>query len=127
MKSIDEQIREALAAEDRKLIEQIDDEAGLFDMMGMTLRGKQAWMTWYMYALGFATFILGLYCLNEYFAATDLKTSLSWALAIITCIAVLIVVKVLGWQQMQKMELMREIKRLEMRVMLATERNKSAV
>ena len=125
MKSIDEQIRNALAEEDQKLIDEIDDEAGLFDMMGMTFRGKQAWITWYMYALGFATFVLGLYFLDRYFAATDIKTSLTWALGIMTCLSVLIVIKVVGWQQMMKMELMREIKRLEMRVMLAAGRGEN--
>ena len=94
-------------------------------MMGMTFRGKQAWITWYMYALGFATFVLGLYFLDRYFAATDIKTSLTWALGIMTCLSVLIVIKVVGWQQMMKMELMREIKRLEMRVMLAAGRGEN--
>jgi hypothetical protein len=32
--------------------------------------------------------------------------------------------EIMGWQQIQKMELMREIKRLEMRIMLVSEKNK---
>ena len=124
MNNIDEQIRKALSDEDKKLIEEIDEQPGLFELMSMTYKGKQAWMTYYMYALGLATFGVGIYFLNLYDNATDIKTSLSFALAIITCLFILMLVKIIGWQQMQKMEILREIKRLEMRIMVANHSDK---
>ena len=36
MSDIDEQIRNALAAEDQKAIDEIDDGAGLFELIGLT-------------------------------------------------------------------------------------------
>lgn len=119
MNDIDEKIRHALSAEDQKLLEEIDDEAGLFDMMAMSFQGKLAWITWYMYIVGILVFVAGLYFLNEFFDAEDLKESLGWALAVIACLAFFIILKIVGWQQLMRAELMREIKRLEMRVMLA--------
>lgn len=124
MNSIDEQIRKALADEDQKAIAELDNEAGLFDMLGMLFKGKQAWMSWYMWAAGLVIFGIGIYAVFQYIDSTDIKTSLSWGLAIIACMLVISMVKIMTWQQMQKMELMREIKRLELRVMMMTEKNK---
>lgn len=116
MNDIDEQIRRALSEEENQLLGN-DDEAGLFDLVGMSFHGKKAWMTWYMWILGFVVFIVGVYSLTEYLAADDLKTSLNWALAIITCLFMITLIKVISWQQMDKLEIMREIKRLELRIL----------
>jgi uncharacterized membrane protein len=121
MSDIDEKIRKALSEEDQKLIDEIDDEAGLFDMIAMTFKGKNAWMTWYMWIMGFVVFVVGLMFLEQYSNAEDLKESLSWALAIITCLLIIVILKVIGWFQIMRAEMMREIKRLEMRVMLHME------
>tara|TARA_R110002073_G_scaffold140338_3_gene291216 strand:- start:373 stop:750 length:378 start_codon:yes stop_codon:yes gene_type:complete len=124
MSDIDEQIRNALAAEDQKAIDEIDDGAGLFELIGLSFKGKQAWLSYYIFFLGFAVAAAFVYFVIQYLAADDLKTSLNWALLIIGSLFMTTLIKVLGWQQMQKAELMREIKRLEMRIMLATDKNK---
>ena len=121
MSDIDAQIRQALTEEERQLIDDSTNQAGLFELLGMSFRGKQAWITWYMWIMGFIIFFLGLYFLSLFFAADDLKTSLAWALAIIACLSVMIVIKVLSWQHLTKLEIMREIKRLELRLLLEKE------
>lgn len=125
MNDIDEKIRQALSQEDQKLIDEIDDEAGLFDIVAMTFKGKNAWMTWNMWIMGFVVFVVGLMFVQRYLNADDLKESLNWALAIITCLVLMVIIKVISWLQLMRTEVMREIKRLEMRVMLALEQSKS--
>jgi hypothetical protein len=50
MNNIDEQIRSALDAEDRKAIDEIGDGAGLFEMIGMTFSGnRHGWRTTYTF------------------------------------------------------------------------------
>ncbi len=117
MSDIDAQIRQALTEEERQLIDDSTNQAGLFELVGMSFKGKQAWMTWYMWIMGFVIFFLGIYFLTRFFAAADLKESLAWALAIIACLSVMIVIKVLSWQHLTKLEIMREIKRLELRLL----------
>lgn len=124
MNNIDEQIRSALDAEDRKAIDEIEDGAGLFEMMAMSFKGKQAWMAYYMYFLGLVVFAALVYFVIQYLGTSDIKSSLNWALLIIGCMFMLSIVKIIGWQQIQKLELMREIKRLEMRIMLVAEKNR---
>ena len=123
MSNIDEQIRNALAAEDQKSIDEIDDSAGLFELIGLTFTGKQAWLSYYMYFWGLVVAAALVYFVIQYLGTTDIKSSLNWALLILGCGFSLTMIKILGWQQMQKAELMREIKRLEMRIMLASEKN----
>lgn len=125
MNNIDEQIRNALDAEDRKAIDEIDDGAGLFEMMSLTFKGKQAWITYYMYFLGLAVSVALVYFVVQYLGSSDIKTSLNWALLIISCMFMITLVKILAWQQIQKLELMREIKRLEMRIMLVADKGKT--
>jgi NADH dehydrogenase FAD-containing subunit len=64
MSTIEEEIRKALEEEDQQALAQIDDEAGLFEIVGMSFHGKQAWLTWYMWAMGFITFVIGVYCFS---------------------------------------------------------------
>lgn len=121
MTDIDEEIRQALTDEDQKAIDEIDNEAGLFELIGMTFKGKQAWITYYIYFVGFAVAGAGVYFIIQYLGTSDIKSSLTYALLIITCLFIIAILKLFSWQQMQKLELLREIKRLEMRIMLATE------
>ena len=123
MSDIDEKIRNALVAEDQKAIDEIDDGAGLFELIGLTFKGKQAWMTYYMYFLGLVVATALVYFVTQYLGAADIKTSLNWALLILGCLFMITLIKILSWQQIQKAELLREIKRLEMRIMLVAEQN----
>ena len=123
MSDIDEKIRNALMAEDQKAIDEIEDGAGLFELIGLTFKGKQAWMTYYMYFLGLIVASALVYFVIQYLGAADIKTSLNWALLILGCLFMITLIKILSWQQIQKAELLREIKRLEMRIMLVAEQN----
>lgn len=123
MSDIDEKIRNALVAEDQKAIDEIDDGAGLFELIGLTFKGKQAWMTYYMYFLGLIVASALVYFVIQYLGAADIKTSLNWALLILGCLFMITLIKILSWQQIHKAELLREIKRLEMRIMLVAEQN----
>mgnify|MGYP003691453077 FL=1 len=123
MSDIDEKIRNALVAEDQKAIDEIDDGAGLFELIGLTFKGKLAWMTYYMYFLGLIVASALVYFVIQYLGAADIKTSLNWALLILGCLFMITLIKILSWQQIQKAELLREIKRLEMRIMLVAEQN----
>ena len=64
-----------------------------------------------------------IYFVTQYLGAADIKTSLNWALLILGCLFMITMIKILGWQQIQRAELIREIKRLEMRIMLVAEQN----
>ena len=59
--------------------------------------------------------------LEPYANVTDLKESLSWALAVSARLILMIVLKSIHWMQAIRIAIMREIVRLGMRVILATD------
>lgn len=59
--------------------------------------------------------------LELYANAIDFGKNLSWVLAVIACLVLIIGLKIIHWLQAIRIEIMREIKRLEMRVILATD------
>ena len=123
MNDIDEQIRNALKIEDQKKINEIDSSASLFELIGITFKGKQAWLSYYMYFFGIVVSVACVCFVIQYLGTSDIKSSLSWALLILSCGFTLTILEVIGWQQIQKVEIMRAIKRLEMRIMLASEKS----
>ena len=123
MNTLDEEIRKALSEDDRKAMDELGKQASLWEMLAMSFRGKQAWMTWYMWILGLVVTVAGVYSFVQFHASTDIKQSLAWMLAMQVCLSVIVIIKVLGWQQMQKLELMREIKRIELRQLLEREQS----
>ncbi len=117
MSTIDDKIRQALSDEDEAAIAKLNEQAGLFEMIGMSLHGKQAWMTYYMWTLGFAAFAFSVYAFLQFLAAEETANQLLWVLAIQVCLTITIIVKVVGFIQMGKLETLRAIKRLEIRLL----------
>ncbi len=127
--SLDRKIRATLAEHDSKLkkeIEVIDRGEGYFDLLKASFHGRQAWVTYYLYILGLATLALFIYCLTGYLASesvdsslnSSLNSSLDWALGLIACMFVFTLIKIIAFEQLLKFEMLRELKRIEFRLML---------
>ena len=127
--SLDQKIRATLAEHDSKLqkeIEVIDRGEGYFDLLKASFHGRQAWVTYYLYILGLATLALFIYCLTGYLASesvdsslnSSLNSSLDWALGLIACMFVFTLIKIIAFEQLLKFEMLRELKRIEFRLML---------
>lgn len=124
--SLDQKIRETLAEHDSKLqkeIEVIDRGEGYFDLLMASIHGRQAWITYYIYGLSAVTLAVFIYSLTGYLASTSVDSSLDWALGLIACMFIFTVVKVIAFEQMLKFEMLREMKRIELRVMLKNRNN----
>jgi hypothetical protein len=126
MNTIDEQIKKVFSKEGQEALDKQAKQAGLFEVITLSFSGRQAWFTYTIYALSFATFIAGGWMSTKFFASSDIKTSLEWLLGVIACLFGLTIIKLIGWQQMQKLEILTEIKRLEMRFLLALGEPESA-
>ena len=127
--SLDQKIRATLAEHDSKLqkeIEVIDRGEGYFDLLKASFHGRQAWVTYYLYILGLATLALFIYCLTGYLASESVDSSLNssrnssldWALGLIACMFVFTLIKIIAFEQLLKFEMLRELKRIEFRLML---------
>ena len=76
MTRIDDQIREALSEDDRKLLDQFGDEPGMFELIGASFRSKmRAWVV-LTYVMTFVFLGLGVWFFVEIINA---ETSLAAA------------------------------------------------
>lgn len=118
MTKIDEEIKSGLNAHAKEQLQEMEQEGGLGDLISLSVSNTSAWLTYYMYTVGFAAFIAAIYLYVGFARSADLKTSLAYAIGIVICVFILFTVKILGWQNMQRLEILREIRRVEMRIML---------
>ena len=122
MNEIDERIREALADEDRELFDRLDSELSLPEMLAAPYRGKQRWL---MVLVTFWTVVflaLAVYAAVQYFQAADTHGLITWAVAFLTGIMGVSMLKIWFWLEIQKNSLLREIKRVELAVVQLRER-----
>jgi len=117
MSDIDQKIRQALNEEDRKEMDRLSDNYSPFDLAALPFKGNQRATNMLIWLIGFVSFLVLLYCGYQYFAAEELKESLSWALGILLSGMSIVIAKVIAWQIMQTQVLIREIKRLELRIL----------
>jgi len=116
MNDLDKKITEALRREDAELFPGIDDEPGVFEMLLETFRGKHRWLNvlgaaWTLIFLG-----LGVASAFAFFRADTTRDLLMWATACILCTLAVALLKVWYWMEMQRIVVMREIKRIELQI-----------
>lgn len=116
MKDLDRKIREAIRAEDADLLEGIDDEPSIFEMLMETMCGRNRWLNVLGGVLTLAFLALAVVCAVKFFGAEQDRDMLMWAAGFIVCIAVVGMLKMWYWMEMQKNALVREIKRLELQI-----------
>lgn len=124
MSNIDDQIRAALDDDDRKAMAELDSGDGVFDLITNSLKGKQAWFTGYLFLISLVITIFGIFLIVTYLDTTDLSAKLDLALLILGCGLAITAAKLCSFIQMIKLEILRELKRVEMRVMLVDEKSK---
>ena len=120
-KDIDQDLRRRLneqAPGSAAELEAIERGAGLFSLLAASFQGKQAWVTALLYGAGGLAFVGLLLCGNAYLAATSVADRLDWALGIIACLFLFLLVKIIGFAMLAKLELLRELRRAERRIIL---------
>ena len=116
MRNLDDQIDEAINAEEHELLRSIGDEPGFVErMMGMT--GPEiVWMVWVMMIFQTLVFFGGLYAAWMFFEAGDPVTQLRWGLPAVVLLLMGLHIKLAVPPAFQTKRLMRELKRIELQI-----------
>lgn len=117
--ALSKRLRESAIARHPELeaeLSEIEGSEGLFTLLGASFHGGQAWIIYFLYALGIAAFLLALYCLRGYLGAGSLEQSLDWALGLLGCLFLFSLIKTVGYQQLVKVELQHALTRIETRL-----------
>ena len=118
---IDKLIKEALSEEESELLKRIEDQT-LMDMMLMNIRGRLRWVAYYTLFIMLVFFGLGIYCLVEFINAEEIREMMLWGAEMFGSLTLVVMLKIWHWMQMDKNQLAREIKRLELRITQLTEK-----
>ena len=117
MTDIDDKIRAALRQEEDVGFE---DDQNVFQMMADTFRGKNRWLVVLFYLYTFAFFALGIFCAVRFFGASGDERIL-WAVGFTLTMMLVAQLKAWYWMQLNRNTILREIKRLELRIVALSE------
>jgi len=113
MSDFDEKLRRAL--ENGEPIE-IDRQESLREMLAQAFKVQKRWMVLFLWTEGLAIMVLGTWAIVRLYHAQELKALIVWSTVLILCGVFFVLVKVVGWQWMNKYSILREIKRLELQI-----------
>jgi hypothetical protein len=113
---MDDRIRAALSAEDEAFLAGLDHERGLFAQAGAMFHGPMARWTVLVYVMGLAVTGLGAWTIMRMFAATGTRELILWTAAALGCGLTISMIKLWAWSRMQTLSILREIKRVELRL-----------
>lgn len=116
MTNLDQAIRQALSAEDAEFLARFEKEAPIHEQVLQTFRGSFGPFNVLGWFIGFAMFGLLLYCGWNAYHAADLRGLMLWGGGAILAMIALGLIKLWFWMELQKNQVLREVKRLELQI-----------
>ena len=115
MEDIDKMIREALSEEEAQFYEELN-EPDVLKKLGEVYKGRLGWLAMLMNLVMLLLFFVFIYSLISLFGISDAPELIRWAsLGILSLIGIGIL-KLYFWMQMDKNDLKRELKRIELQI-----------
>ena len=115
-RELDKKIREALRKDDDELFQEIGEEPGIFEMLAETFRGRHRWLNMVGAALTLIFLAMGTVSAVAFFRAEGTRDLVMWAAVCVVCISAVAMLKVWYWLEIQRIVVMREIKRVELQI-----------
>lgn len=119
MQKIDELIKEALSVEEAKFYDELEEQ-NLWDKLSSIHRGKLGWLAMIMNIVNLLIFGLFVYCLVKFINTEEISELIKWASAGFLCMTTVVMTKLFMWMQMDKNDILREMKRLELQISVLT-------
>jgi hypothetical protein len=119
MQDIDRMIDEALDAEERALLRSLDEQ-GFFTQAFGIFRGPTGWTNAVLMGAQAVMFVAGVWAAWNFFEATEPSAQLRWGLPAAVALILATMLKMALIPRMEGNRVMREIKRLELKLARAT-------
>lgn len=120
---IDELIKEALSNEEAKFYDELGEQT-LLEKLGGVHKGKTGWLATMMTIAHVLIFVLFVFCAIQFFDAEETNELIKWASAGFLCMIFMGMMKLYIWMQIDKNDILRELKRMEMQVAVLFENRK---
>jgi hypothetical protein len=112
---IDELIKETLNQEEAKFYDELEEQ-NLIGKLGEVFKSKMGWLAIIMNVVHLVIFGLLIYCIVQFFGTNETNELIKWASAGFLCMIVMGMLKLYIWMQMDKNDILREMKRLELQI-----------
>lgn len=113
---IDKLITESLNKEEAEFYKNLEDEKGLWESFGELYTGKLAWITTAMTIVHSILTIVAFYSGYQFFTADTVAVMLHYGAILFLALLFGTMTKLWTWMQMQKNDVLREVKRGEYQV-----------
>ncbi|SMH32008.1 DUF6768 family protein [Maritimibacter sp. HL-12] len=113
MDKLDTMIAEALAQEDREIVE-ATNERGVFAELAAQLSGRNAWLKWVTYLYIAVFVVLFIWAAWQFFAAAEALVALKWGLGAVLAMLIVAVLKLYLLTEIQTDRVIRELKRVQL-------------
>lgn len=112
---IDELIKETLNTEEAKFYEELGEQ-NLIGKIGEVYKGKLGWLAIIMNIVHLIIFGFLIYSVVQFFGTNETNELIKWASAGFLCMIIMGMLKLYVWMQMDKNDVLRELKRLELQL-----------
>jgi len=112
---IDEIIKESLTNEEAVFYDELEEQ-NLLQKVGGLFYGKMKWIFIMMNIVMVFIFVIMIYCIIQFFNVENTIEIIKWGLGIFICMSAISLLKLFGWMQMDKNDILRELKRLELQI-----------
>ena len=123
LERIDDLIKEALSKEEAEFYDQLEEQ-NLLEKIGETFKGKTGWLVVFMNLMNLFFFVLFVYCCIQFFNTDETNELIKWTAAGFLCWSFMAFIKLYVWMQMNKNDVLRELKRLELQVSVLSNKQK---
>ena len=115
IEKVDKLIKEALTEEEAKFYDDLKEQ-NLFGKISEVYGGKLGWLAIVMNIVHLVIFGLFIYFMISFFNAQNTDELIKWGSGIFLCAMTMIMLKLYVWMQMDKNDILRELKRLELQI-----------
>jgi len=124
-KELDELIQQALSREEAEYFDQLGEQNIPQQLLGL-FKGKNSWMNIVMIVFHMVVLGIAIWTFTEMLDTEVVGKKLEWMFYTMACFLTMMMLKLWGWNQMDKNVVLREIKRLEYQVSLLQAEKKEA-
>ncbi len=115
IEEIDKLIKDALTQEEAKFYDELGEQ-NILEKLGGVFKGKMAWLAIIMNIVNLAIFGFLIFCVIQFFETEATNELIKWGVGITACLACMSMIKLFVWMQMDKNDVLRELKRLELQI-----------
>jgi len=125
IKELDDLIKETLSKEEAKFYEELE-EKNLFGKITDVYKSKMGWLAIVMNIVHLLIFVFFVYSLVQFFDAETTRDMIIWSSAGFLSMIFMAMMKLYVWMQMDKNDILRELKRIELQISVLSQKNSNS-